>query len=238
MKKNRLNLLWILRVVLLIALLVVFWWYYLETRSPNEICAIPCAKPSHAIQKTIILTLLVLIIGISVIIKPHIDKTTRMIISVLLLISIFFFIYASMGVVNCPNLGQCYLTNGLSCVAYRLNSGTSELDLRLGNGLEHDIQINRIKCVRIDSVDEAGSQQSFDGQLQQPVMLQSHYLADVTGLSTKNKLYCTDKDGSIPVDTSLGTTYCFKLYVEYTDLVNGSSITASGTLVGRYEKVT
>jgi uncharacterized membrane protein YhaH (DUF805 family) len=243
MKKNKPNLLWILRVLLLVALFLLICWYLAETSpSANYLCAAACQKPpqpSHVLEQYAIVLLFVLIVVISVIIKPHIDQRTIHILSVLLLFLIIVFILLSISVVNCPNISQCFFNPyGSIICSSKLHAGTSELDLSLVNHLNHDIQINGIKCIRTSSLEKTG-QSIFVEPFQEPVLLKGGFSSiTINGSETKNKLYCTDENGLIPANTpswpSDTSFECFKIYINYTDISNGSSTVADGVLIERY----
>jgi hypothetical protein len=125
---------------------------------------------------------------------------------------------------------QCTISPGLSCIAYKLHAGTSELDFRLGQGTGHTIKITDVQCTQ-GSPDYV----NVNGYSSNPVTINSGGAAYIAGSGSSHVVRCTDEAGNPPSHMTAGTAYTGKLYLKYTEVDTGITRTTDAIFSTTYE---
>jgi hypothetical protein len=159
---------------------------------------------------------------------------------VLLITFIFFVILGYLGFFNLPISppAQCAFPAGFSCVVDKLYAQTGKLYLKIGQGTGHQIRINGVVCTQDISSDFLNKTFISYGYNKNVTMIsgEATVISDPTD-TTKPwiNISCTDADGSIPQDTTVGARYSGRIYINYTELDTNITKFTVGILHGKYE---
>ncbi len=114
-----------------------------------------------------------------------------------------------------------------------LHAETSEFRLTLGSGLKNAIRVTGMKCINVRTFNLSAP--TYIEPLNESIQIPTGKSAQISGEGTNNRVYCTNKDGSIPSDAHIGTLACLDVYINYTDMVTGQSNITYGKIAERYE---
>ncbi|QLJ53469.1 MAG: hypothetical protein Sv326_1294 [Candidatus Fermentimicrarchaeum limneticum] len=240
------NFLFTLRAVLSILMFLVLICdviYGLFLYQPD---CFPCSRNLNLLDPQVILPVLAIIIFLIIFIisiKLHnfAGYGIGFFITSLLLLILFILIPA--GRLGCLIPAICNFkttpTGTLFCMSDGLQPQTSKLYLRLSNGLDHNITINGIQCIKLDSWDNLPLAPSYIEPLNHSIQIGPRSVATVAGFgnsysNSSNTVICNNRDGSMPSDTSYGAPACLHLYINYTDTTTGGSYVAPGEIYIRY----
>jgi len=245
MRKKQ-NFLFTLRVVLsviMFLLLICDMIYGLFLYQPD---CFPCSRNLNLLDPQIILPVLAIISLLAVLlisIKLHNFAGYSIGFFIISLLLLTLFILMPAGRLGCLIPAICnFKTTPLGtliCMSDGLQMQTSKLYLRLSNGLDHNITINGIRCIKLDSWDNPPSAPGYIEPLNHSIRIEPRSAATVAGfgnsyLNSSNTVICNNKDGSMPSDTSYGAPACLHLYINYTDTTTGESYVAPGEIYIRY----
>jgi hypothetical protein len=124
---------------------------------------------------------------------------------------------------------QCTMPPGLSCVSYKLHANSGELDLNIGQGTGHTMNITGVACT------SSSTTPGLDKYASEPITIHSGSMAYVSQSGTSQMVKCTDNNGNLPSDRSAGTLYSGRIYIRYTEVDTGINRTATGTISTKYE---
>jgi hypothetical protein len=130
---------------------------------------------------------------------------------------------------------QCTFNSpGFTCVIYKLQAETSELDFRLGNGLKNEIRVVGAKCIKAETWNISAP--TYIEPPNQSILIPSGEAAWIFGEGTNNTIYCKNEDGSLPSDAHLDSPVaCLSVYINYTDTATGESNTTKVAIRCKYE---
>jgi len=129
---------------------------------------------------------------------------------------------------------QCTLTPGFTCVSYKLHANTGELDLIIGQGTGHTINVTGISCTQ-DASSDYMNENSINNYAYNPLSIHSGEQKYVSQSGTSHMIKCTDANGDLPADLKLGSFYSGRLYINYTELDTNSSKITTGAFSTKYE---
>jgi hypothetical protein len=234
MKKDKSSLHWILEYLPFIAILILAIILFNDLNS-TPYCLVPCygLGPSRnqkfLLYSEIVVSLSLIMIALSLFLKFYTNKSLIIMVLPILFWLFIIFLGAPFEAL-CPI--QCAFPAGFTCVTFKLNAETSQLDLGLGQGLGNDIKITGIKCINTETLNL--STPTFIEPLSEFILLPSGKTVHF-GKGTNNTIYCKNEDGSMPLDAHIGNTGCLRLYINYTDTATGKSHIISGRIVAKYE---
>jgi hypothetical protein len=142
-----------------------------------------------------------------------------------------------LGILN-PNMpaggpAQCTFGPGITCVTYKLHAGTSELDLNIGQGTGQTMNITGLACTKNTS-QYYTKENSINNYASNPITIPSGSMHFISQSGTSQVVRCTDANGNLPSDTSAGTPYSGRLYINYTDEIGMTRI-ATGVFSTTYK---
>jgi hypothetical protein len=138
-----------------------------------------------------------------------------------------------LGVMNPARMTptSCTLRPGFSCSSFKLESGTGNLNLKLGQASGHPIFIKAIKCTQ-ETVPNTAS-------LANNIPVPQGEMREITGGISGNIVQCLDASGNpLPAsDTQVGSLYKGKLYILYQEIDTGTDRLIIGDIAARFELV-
>jgi len=203
-----------------------------------ERCKKPPIIPPYSIVSFIVLIIIAISLAIPALCKSY--RSKEEILLSLFLVVIPTLILGYLLSPFCPQaLKICLFGEGPICAkVVILHSGTSELELLLSKWAFYKneiIRVDGVKCIRSDFWGTAPP--TTIEPLNGPVVLtDSDHYYNITGPNTGNRVYCTNEDGSIPVDTSPGNSACLNIFINYTNMETGNSTIIYGKVQSFYYK--
>jgi len=145
-------------------------------------------------------------------------------------------IFYLLGVSNASSsLRQCTFSPGFTCVTYKLHAGTGELDLDLGQGTGHKIQITNLACTQSTNTNSI-SYENTEGYPSSPVTLVSGNHTYLSRSDSSHLVRCTDADGNLPSGMTAGSTYTGRIYMNYTEVDTGIHRMATAAFTETYRE--
>jgi len=259
-KEHNQGLLWILRVVLTLVLFAIL--YYLLLYPPP--CPDYCHQLPSIIRLVLLVAAFVIFLVIVIVLKSPPAFSIAVVILVVLVVTFFVLFSLGTFCPNPAMGGVAFYVKPYWIVLNpSLHAGSSELELTFHHHTQlstptdeffNEYKINGIKCIKANSWSMQGelvastpsyigppneSAENCTGYASLVYDFKNGTLVNVTGESCNSyvytyKVYCTDEDASIPVDTSPGTAGCFDVYMNYTNVTSGETYIATAKMSARY----
>jgi len=188
---------------------------------------------------------LVLIFGFVALMSQFIDRKKSLIriaMELAIFLSAFLVIGTAMLYLTTPNLlppSQCTFPAGITCTTTKLHAVSGQLTLEIGQGTGHTIRVTGITCTQNTSRDYA-TEGSIIYNPETNVTIASGskaFVADGGKTASSSgiaNVICTDANGNV-VDSSIGTQYNGRIYINYTEADTGLQRIAVGTISQRFE---
>lgn len=156
-----------------------------------------------------------------------VKKLLLILLAALTLYSLYCFYY-DVSTLNPPIPVQCVFQAGITCIANDLNEN-GELDLTIGQGLGHIINITGVACT------QSQTQPSYiNNYASDSILINSGQAKDVSKLGTSHVVMCTDASGVALLNSANGVfSYGYvpksvKIYINYTEVDTGVQRVAVG----------
>jgi hypothetical protein len=223
----------ILKILLLLDVVFIFLYYFIINPPTPETVCYGC-RPQPIVETILIyspITLFLALVMVSIPLKSFLRTLLAGFFGFILILLLYVFLSFVSPSYSCP-IGWCrFNSTGFTCIASKIQAGTSELYLRLGSSLKNDIKIVGAKCVAAVDVPTP----LYIEPLNQSILIRSGTTATIVGEGANNTLYCKNGDGSIPSEARIGNKACLSIYINYTDTVTGQSNITKVSMSGLYE---
>lgn len=157
-----------------------------------------------------------------------------MILAAIVVVAIVF--YSGVLAAGASVTPACSLPPGIACAAYKLESGTGYMDLRLRQSLPRPINVTQFKCTQETGVPADGWADVPNGTMR---IGEEKWIASTEGMDggVANASCYHEALGNVTVfpDARVGQHFSGKLWIRYTELDTGATRTVSGDFAQNYE---